>query len=103
MHCCMKKVYKVRHKATGLYYMPGQGSNLSKDGGKVYNTKNTIITSMRGGYTTTLTVPSKLKKEYEHIIRTLPTNDYGEIYAKEDDFELVEFEVQYKEIGVVKD
>lgn len=99
----MTKVYKVRHKATGLYYSPGQGYNLSKDGGKVYNTKNTIITSMRGGYCTTLAVNSKIKKEYENIIRTLPTDNYGHIYAKADDFELVEFEVQYKEIGVVKD
>ena len=97
----MAKVYKVRHKATGLYYSPGQGINLSKEG-KIYTKKNTILNTLVGGYTISLKVNEKIKKEYKDILRTLPQDHYGDIFAKIDDFELVEFEVEYKEIGVVK-
>ena len=97
----MTKVYKVRHKATGLYYSPGQYSNLSKEG-KIYNKKNTVMSMLVGGYTTTVRVNNKVKKEYEDILRTLPQDHYGNIYVKLEDFELVEFEAEYKEVGIVK-
>ncbi|MBR4591445.1 MAG: hypothetical protein IKO36_12445 [Bacteroidaceae bacterium] len=88
----MKNVYKVRHKPTGLFYSPGSNSNLSKNG-KVYTTKNTIITLLKGGYTTTLRVNSKLSEEYKSIIENLPKDKFGDILAKETDFELVEFKL----------
>ena len=74
----MTKIYKVRHKATGLYYSPGQGYNLSKEG-KIYTKKNTILNTLVGGYTTSLKVNEKIKKEYKDILKTLPQDQYGYI------------------------
>ena len=74
-----KIVYKVRHKATGLYYGPSRHKNLSKKG-KIYSNKNTIISYMAG---------------YSHSIR----DDQGRsLQVTAEDFELVPFRMELVEL-----
>ena len=74
-----KIVYKVRHKATGLYYRPGRYKNLSKEG-KIYPNKNTIVSFMAG---------------YSHSIR----DDQGRsLRVTAEDFELVPFRMELVEL-----
>ena len=101
-----KKVYKVRHKATGLFYRPGSDVNLAKDG-KVYTTKNTILTFMRDGYAVdvNVTTNSKIYKEYANIFDKLefhPGKAVHRLNCSYEDFELVEYEIELKEIGIAE-
>lgn len=75
-----KIVYKVRHKATGLYYTPGcHSKNLTKDG-KIYKNKNCLLSYMG---------------KYGHWIKDAQGNV---LHVKADDFELVPFKITLTEI-----
>lgn len=85
--------YKVRHKASGLYYKPGQ-TNLDKKG-KLYPSKATVL-SMCGEHTVTITVMkrSRIYSEYIDMFKGWDERyDYVVGYFKADDFELVEIPI----------
>lgn len=100
-------VYKVRHKPTGLYYRPGS-LNLSEKG-KVYFTKNTIISSLiskntRAVYTTHLRVSknSKLYNKHKEVLDKCNWADDYSIFADANDFELVAFDLDMNEIKTIQ-
>ncbi len=104
-----KTVYKVRHKATGLYYVPSRGCNLSEEG-KIYPTKNTLLSMLFSAdrkyvYCINLYVPrnGKIYKKYKDKLENCYWLDGDFITVDGNDFELVAFEMEtnLKEIGTV--
>ena len=100
-------VYKVRHKPTGLYYRPGP-ANLSEKG-KVYFTKNTIISSLinkntQAVYTTHLRVSkdSKFYNKHKEVLDKCNWADDYSIFADGNDFELVAFDLDMNEIKTIQ-
>ncbi len=64
------KLYRLKHKPTGLYYKPGN-INLSTKG-KIYTSNNNLL-SYLGHYGTSLTIPtdSRIFKKYEVMFQSL--------------------------------
>ena len=95
------KMYRLKHKATGLYYIPGP-SRLSEKG-KIYHSAGNLKTFLGGTYATTIhidpqsRVGKKYKETWENLDRThlnISYNMNGERYtdyefpAKAEDFEV---------------
>lgn len=92
----MNTVYKVRHKATGLFYKPG--NNNLDECGKVYRSKNTVLAHAPNGIAIPLFVPIKspVFKKHEATLKAIPGAQildgiWRHYRADADDFELVEF------------
>lgn len=91
----MKTVYKVRHKATGLFYKPGN-CNLDEYG-KTYNSKHTVLTHAPRSIAIPLFVPlrSRVFKEHEVALRAIHDSrildSIWRLHATANDFELVEY------------
>lgn len=63
--------YRIKHKASGLYYQPTvNGNNLSKTG-KVYLTKNNVLNGTDTSVYISLNERSKIYKEYGKFFPTL--------------------------------
>ena len=90
----MRTVYKVRHKATGLFYKPGN-CNLDEYG-KTYNSKHTVLAHAPRGISIPLFVPlrSRVFKEHEAALRAIHDSrvldSIWRLHTTADDFELVE-------------
>ena len=69
------KPYRIRHKASGLYYQPTvNGNNLSKTG-KVYLTKNNVLNGTDPFVYISLREDCRLYREYGKFLLTL--NSYN--------------------------
>lgn len=67
--------YRIKHKASGLYYQPTvNGNNLSKTG-KVYLTKNNVLKGTDTFIFISLNERGRLYKEYEKYFPTLKPYD----------------------------
>lgn len=65
------KPYRVKHKASGLYYQPtSNGNSLSKTG-KVYLTKNNVLNEKDTFVFISLNEQGRLYKEYAKFFPTL--------------------------------
>ena len=65
------KPYRIRHKASGLYYQPtSNGNNLSKTD-KVYLTKNNVLNGTDTFVFISLNERGRLYKEYAKFFPTL--------------------------------
>ena len=65
------KPYRIKHKASGLYYQPtSNGNSLSKTG-KVYLTKNNVLKGTDPFVYISLNEQGKLYKEYGKFFSTL--------------------------------
>lgn len=65
------KPYRIKHKASGLYYQPtSNGNNLSKRG-KVYLTKNNVLNGTGTFVFISLNEQGRLYKEYAKFFPTL--------------------------------
>lgn len=65
------KPYRVKHKASGLYYQPTvNGNNLSKTG-KVYFTKNNVLNGTDPFVYISLNEQGRIYKEYGKFFPTL--------------------------------
>ena len=65
------KPYRIKHKASGLYYQPtSNGNNLSKTG-KVYLTKNNVLNGTDPFVYISLNGQGRLYKEYAKFFPTL--------------------------------
>lgn len=65
------KPYRIKHKASGLYYQPTvNGNNLSKTG-KVYLTKNNVLNGTDTFVYISLGEQGRLYKEYRKFFPTL--------------------------------
>ena len=107
------RVWKVRHKATGLFYKPGSSGPLDAEG-KIYTTRSTIMSMLSDErYTQTVCIYKSMPayRKYAGIYEALAASGGDKYVSKGDkfiyrmsggDFELVEYGVEYKEIGVVK-
>ena len=104
-----KKVYKIRHKATGLFYAPKPARLVEESKAKIYTSKRTMLSNLRGPngerYCDPIWLPhdSKLFKEHEEALRNCVWDkDFNWIYTHFEDYELVEYELELKEVGVVE-
>lgn len=71
------KPYRIKHKASGLYYQPtSNGNNLSKTG-KVYLTKNNVLNGTGPFVYISLNEQGRLYKEYGKFFPTLNTYHVG--------------------------
>lgn len=67
------KPYRVKHKASGLYYQPtSNGNSLSKTG-KVYLTNNNVLSGTDTFVFISLNEQSRIYKEYGKFFPTLKT------------------------------
>lgn len=65
------KPYRIKHKASGLYYSPASnGNNLSKTG-KVYLTKNNVLNGTDTYVYISLNERGMIYKEYRKLFPTL--------------------------------
>lgn len=65
------KPYRIKHKASGLYYQPTiNGNNLSKTG-KVYLTKNNVLNGTDTFVYISLNEQGRIYKEYGKFFPTL--------------------------------
>ena len=65
------KPYRIKHKASGLYYQPTiNGNNLSK-AGKVYLTKNNVLNETGAFVFISLNEQGRLYKKYAKFFPTL--------------------------------
>ena len=65
------KPYRIKHKASGVYYQPTvNGNNLSKTG-KVYLTKNNVLKGKDTFVFISLNEQGRLYKEYAKLFPTL--------------------------------
>lgn len=65
------KPYRIKHKASGLYYQPtSNGNNLSKTG-KVYLTKNNVLSGTDHFVYISLNEQGRSYKEYGKFFPTL--------------------------------
>ena len=94
------KVYKLRHKPTGLFYQPVKGrwakekSNLSKRG-KLYETHQYPKDLHTGG----VNVSESLTKKFN--LKNIKTNRFGNyLITKKDDWEIVVYNL--KEVDQLK-
>lgn len=64
------KLYRLKHKPTGLYYQPGN-INLSTKG-KIYTSNSSLLSSL-DYHGTSLTIPidSRIFKKYEALFQSL--------------------------------
>ena len=112
----MNSVYKVRHKASGLYYNGrGDWNCLVPDpDGKWYKTKNTYITYLQSYNKQTITIDthSRLYKNNHDIfekclVQGVCSLNEGwgtlEFKVTADDFELVQFDVLLANPRIIKD
>lgn len=69
------KPYRIKHKASGLYYQPTcNGNNLSKTG-KVYLTKNNVLNGTDTFVYVSLNERGRIYKEYGKFFPTLNPDD----------------------------
>jgi hypothetical protein len=69
------KPYRIKHKASGLYYQPtSNGNNLSKTG-KVYLTKNNVLNGKDTFVYISLNEQGRLYKGYAKFFPTLKPDD----------------------------
>jgi hypothetical protein len=99
------KIYKIRHKETGLFYQPTKGrfgrdkSNLNPKGkGQYYMTKNLALATLKD-VANRIRITKKIAETYNLIIRTSNYDGTNILDCNIDSFEIVEFEL--KEIGIV--
>ena len=65
------KPYRIKHKASGLYYQPTcNGNNLSKTG-KVYLTKNNVLNGTNTFVYISLNEQGRIYKEYGKFFPTI--------------------------------
>ena len=65
------KPYRIKHKASGLYYQPtSNGNNLSKRG-KVYLTKNNVLNGTDTYVYISLNERGRIYKKYGKLFPTL--------------------------------
>ncbi len=85
------KPYRIKHKASGLYYQPTRnGNNLSKTG-KVYLTKNNVLNGTDTFVYIPLNEQGGLYKEYSKFFPTLrPYHVYMTGRVPKDEFEIEE-------------
>lgn len=84
-------VYRVRHKASGLYYKPGK-TNLDEKG-KLYPSKATVLSMNKNGYAIPLSVMKNSKTYRKHADKFDGWADCGDYvieYLTAEEFELVE-------------
>lgn len=82
--------YRIKHKATGLYYKPGN-PNLSKIG-KVYMTRNNILSYNNGKDFIDITVT---KKSLIADLESLHYNNSWTPYESNFQIPKSEFEIEY--------
>lgn len=85
------KPYRVKHKASGLYYQPmSNGNNLSKTG-KVYLTKSNVLNGTNPFVYIFLNEQGRLYKEYGKFFPTLkPYHVYMTGRVPKTEFEIEE-------------
>lgn len=85
------KPYRIKHKASGLYYQPtSNGNNLSKTG-KVYLTKNNVLNGKDTFVYISLNEQGRLYKKYGKFFPTLkPDNLYLICRVPKTEFEIEE-------------
>lgn len=85
------KAYRIKHKASGLYYQPtSNGNNLSKTG-KVYLTKNNVLNGKAPFVYISLNEQGRLYKEYAKYFPTLkPDGLYLTCKVHKTEFEIEE-------------
>lgn len=85
------KPYRIKHKASGLYYQPiSNGNNLSKTG-KVYLTKNNVLNGTDTFVYIFLKEQGRLYKEYGKLFPTLkPYHFYMAGRVPKEEFEIEE-------------
>lgn len=97
-------IYKVRHKASGLFYKPGNWNSLDTDG-KWYKTKHTVKSYLGDGYSETIKIDmdSKLYKKNAEIFNKCVHDGVAEInynlgtidfHVIAEDFEIVQYDVE---------
>lgn len=96
------KIYKVRHKATGLFYKPGGINNLGTDG-KWYRNRSTYLNTLTRGYTDRIYVYYSSKEykankdKFDWCLERGIAKYYNDreflFEVKLEDFELLEYEV----------
>lgn len=90
------KIYRLKHKATGLYYKPGSKNNLSESG-KIYTTPQNLLTIIGNNNCEILyVINKKLLKKYKDKFESCGfincKDSNGDItmwsqYCKKEDFE----------------
>lgn len=65
------KPYRIKHKASGLYYQPTSNGNTLSKTGKVYLTKNNVLNGTDAFVYISLNEQGKLYKEYGKFFPTL--------------------------------
>ena len=85
------KPYRIKHKASGLYYQPAiNGNNLSKTG-KVYLAKNNVLSGKDTFVFISLNEQGRLYKEYGKLFPTPKPDDLYLIYrVPKTEFEIEE-------------
>lgn len=84
------KPYRIKHKASGLYYQPTvNGSNLSKTG-KVYLTKNNALNGTDPFVWISLNERGRIYKEYGKFFPTLKPDLYMTGRVPKTEFEIKE-------------
>lgn len=85
------KPYRIKHKASELYYQPtSNGNNLSKTG-KVYLTKNNVLSGTDTFIFISFNEQSRIYKEYEKFFPTLkPYHVYMTGRVPKTEFEIEE-------------
>lgn len=68
-------MYRVKHKASGLYYRPGS-NNLTRFG-KVYTTGNSCMSGNEPDITIRIKPSTKVFREFRHLIPGLKQDDFG--------------------------
>jgi hypothetical protein len=97
------KIYKLRHKPTGLFYQPGE-RNLSEKG-KVYTKKPNK--RWPGGFIF-LPKDSRVYKKYAEMLEPLneitgPSRDWKwRMFASTDDWEIVIYDMEYKVSPIIE-
>lgn len=65
------KPYRIKHKASGLYYQPAVNRNNLSKTGKVYLTKNNVLNGTDTFVYISLNECGRIYKEYEKFFPTL--------------------------------
>ena len=65
------KPYRIKHKASGLYYQPMSNENNLSKTGKVYLTKNNVLNGTDTYVYISLNEQGKIYKEYGKFFPTL--------------------------------
>ena len=85
------KPYRIKHKASGLYYQPTANKNNLSKTGKVYLTKNNVLNGTDTFVLISLNERGKIYKEYGKFFPTLkPDYSYLICRVPKTEFEIEE-------------